>query len=438
MEKDGPPIDLVVPVSREDAISELWYHGDLTEKKSEAILTSKGRKGSYLIFYSQERKGFVLSVRLTEGVFHANINEIGAKFAVEMHAQRFDSLQDLIDYCIQNPLVSNGKDMIHLSVSFKNTSFHMTNINMRIKELEKESFDMFSKTKFWDEFEELQKQEISILYSRDEGLKLANNHKNCYKNIVPFDHTMVTLKECDPYGSSYINASYISIDSSKPAYIATQGCLNTTVDDFWSMVWEENCCIIVLLTELVEKGRVKCQQYWPDTVQPQHYGKYYITTVEETTTTHFTFRHLLVMKDESEYVFQERHIFQYHLRVWPDYTIPQSPAILLDFIDEVNKKSLELNVPERGPLLVQCSEGIGRSGTYIAVDILLKEIEREGWDKRIDIHHCVRLLRTQRKGMVQTDSQYKFIYETLLCFLLRNQASIIKNTACNLRKQHMT
>lgn len=427
-EKDGPLVELMVPVYREDAIANLWYHGAIVDRDAEILLISKGREGSFLVKDSSDNTdgGYVLLVKTRDKVVNISILYKKSKLTVN-EVTSFHSLSGLVEYYKEFPLTHKGQ-VLHLSHPFRSTSFSVLHIAARIQELEKHSDNMFGKTGFWDEFEQLQNQEVASLYSRKEGAKLENAHKNRYKNMMPFDHTLVSLKEPDVYGSTYINASFISgeLPDSEQYYIAAQGCLETTADNFWTMVWYERCSVIVMLTNLIERGHPKCWQYWPEAIQPESYGKVFVTSLEETMMDQYTLRHFLISHDD--YEAEERHVFHFHFREWPDHGVPQDCGVILEFLEQVNLKMEELkHTVCTSPLVVQCSEGIGRTGTLIAIDILIKLVEHQGWDVLVDVQRAVQLLRGQRSGMVQTDQQYKFIYQTLLYYI---DASQKRTSAC--------
>uniref|UniRef100_A0A8C8B8N4 protein-tyrosine-phosphatase n=1 Tax=Otus sunia TaxID=257818 RepID=A0A8C8B8N4_9STRI len=91
-----------------------------------------------------------------------------------------------------------------------------------------------------------------------------------------------------------------------------------------------------------------------------------------------------------------RAVEQFHYQLWPDHGVPRNPAQLLCLVEMVNKRVLEAPA---GPVLVHCSAGIGRTGTFIALDFLLKMGKAEG---KVDVFQCVQRLREQRVSMVQT------------------------------------
>lgn len=193
---------------------------------------------------------------------------------------------------------------------------------------------------------------------------------------------------------------------SKKIYIATQGPLPNTKNDFWSMVWHEKCSIIVMTTKEIERSKPKCVRYWPDKDQTLKYGKVAVQTISEKTTLDYTLREFKVFYDKNEN--DSRIVYHYHFMAWPDHGVPSDPGCVLNFLHEVNCKQDSLL--DSGPIIVHCSAGIGRTGTFIVIDILIDQINRHGLDCEIDIQRTIQVIRTKRSGMVQTEAQYKFVY----------------------------
>ncbi|EDX01417.1 tyrosine-protein phosphatase corkscrew isoform X2 [Drosophila yakuba] len=195
-------------------------------------------------------------------------------------------------------------------------------------------------------------------------------------------------------------------------YIATQGCLLTqqvnTVTDFWNMVWQENTRVIVMTTKEYERGKEKCARYWPDEGRTEQFGHARIQCVSENSTSDYTLREFLVSwRDQPA-----RRIFHYHFQVWPDHGVPADPGCVLNFLQDVNTRQSHLaQAGEKpGPICVHCSAGIGRTGTFIVIDMILDQIVRNGLDTEIDIQRTIQMVRSQRSGLVQTEAQYKFVY----------------------------
>ncbi|XP_031423824.1 receptor-type tyrosine-protein phosphatase T isoform X6 [Clupea harengus] len=245
--------------------------------------------------------------------------------------------------------------------------------------------------------------------------KDENRNKNRYGNIIAYptdDHTRVRLQplDGDPH-SDYINANYIDGYHRPRHYIATQGPMQETVRDFWRMIWQENSGSIVMVTNLVEVGRVKCVRYWPD--ETEVYGDIKVTLIETEPLAEYVIRTFTVQKKSHHEI---REIRQFHFTSWPDHGVPCYATGLLGFVRQVKF----LNPPDAGPIVVHCSAGAGRTGCFIAVDIMLDMAENEGV---VDIFNCIRELRAQRVNMVQTEEQYVFVHDAIL------EACLCGNTA---------
>ncbi|XP_059729180.1 receptor-type tyrosine-protein phosphatase kappa-like isoform X4 [Haemorhous mexicanus] len=253
---------------------------------------------------------------------------------------------------------------------------------------------------------EYQKLSSTLLHPCNAGKELCNQNKNRYKSIIPYDHCRVVLQPSDT-GNGYINASYVDTYRSPRFFIAAQGPLPGTLEDFWHMIWQEKTSVIVMLTGLVEQNKIKCEQYWPE--QEQVYGNFTVTLNNTWTTTGLVKRIFCLQKAGCAL---PRAVEQFHYLLWPDHGVPRNPSQLLGLVEVVNKRVLEAPA---GPVLVHCSAGIGRTGTFIALDFLLKMGKAEG---KVDVFHCVQQLREQRVSMVQTKEQYSFLYEALLEGLL--------------------
>ncbi|GMR36259.1 hypothetical protein PMAYCL1PPCAC_06454, partial [Pristionchus mayeri] len=260
---------------------------------------------------------------------------------------------------------------------------------------------------FVQEFESI---ETGQVFTWDASSAEYNKHKNRYANIPAYDHSRVVLN--GQAGSDYINANYIDGYERQRAYIATQGPLPETFDDFWRMVWEEDSRTIVMLTNLEEQNRMKCDQYWP-TRGTAIYGDIEVTVLETTQLAHYTMRTMRIRAaDEME---REIHHLQY--TAWPDHGVPDHPTPFLIFLKRVKT----LNPPEAGPIISHCSAGVGRTGAFIVIDIML---ERLRYDHTIDIFGCVTALRSLRSHMVQIDEQYMFIHDAVLDAVLSGSTEV--------------
>ncbi|XP_030219946.1 receptor-type tyrosine-protein phosphatase mu isoform X6 [Gadus morhua] len=250
----------------------------------------------------------------------------------------------------------------------------------------------------------------------DSAKKDENRMKNRYGNIIAYDHSRVRLQALEGEQSSdYINANYVDGYHRPNHYIATQGPMQETVFDFWRMVWQENTAAIVMVTNLVEVGRVKCCKYWPD--DTEIYRDIKVTLIETELLSEYVIRTFAVEKRGAHEI---REIRQFHFTGWPDHGVPYHATGLLGFIRRVKSKTMT----NAGPMVVHCSAGAGRTGCFIVIDIMLDMAEREGV---VDIYNCVRELRSRRVNMVQTEEQYVFIHDAILEACLCGDTTIPAN-----------
>ncbi|XP_062567726.1 receptor-type tyrosine-protein phosphatase epsilon-like [Saccostrea cucullata] len=250
---------------------------------------------------------------------------------------------------------------------------------------------------FKHEYHEIPKGE---LYSCEEAKKPENKAKNRYTSTFPYDHSRVVLKK--PHGGDYINANYIENVLDQRNYIATQGPKPKTIADFWQMIWQENVSVIVCLTNLKEGGKNKCAQYWPDISDKLQTGDFTLRHLEEKGYSNYTTRRFKAYNNLEK---KDREVLMYHYTRWPDHGVPD-PLSLVVFHRHVMKTS-----PKTGKYtLVHCSAGIGRTGTYIALDALYREGERSS---RVNVPMYVRTMRKDRMNMIQSDDQFKAVYLAL-------------------------
>ncbi|XP_061165606.1 receptor-type tyrosine-protein phosphatase epsilon-like [Saccostrea echinata] len=239
------------------------------------------------------------------------------------------------------------------------------------------------------------------LFKCEAGKRKENLDKNRYKATFPYDHSRVILRTKS--GSDYINANYIEGPVSVREYIAAQGPKQNTLDDFWTMIWQENVFSIVMLTNLREGPWIKCHQYWPDVDKNANYGNIFVQLMEQKEYAFFIVRRMTARHDESK---ESRTVTQYHYTAWPDHGTPD-PLCLVVFLDHVTRTGTNQN---NSPTIVHCSAGIGRTGTYIALDAL----ERKGRKrKKVNVAEYVKKMRENRMNMVQTYEQYMTIFLAL-------------------------
>lgn len=258
--------------------------------------------------------------------------------------------------------------------------------------------------KYAEQFEDL--KEVGREQTCSAAELPVNRGKNRFTNILPYDHSRVKLLPTDDEeGSDYINANYMPGYTSKREYIVTQGPLPSTRDDFWRMIWEQNIRNIVMLTRCTEKGREKCDHYWPPHSDAMFYGDLQVAVLTET-----RFPSWSITEMKIAYGNVTRPIRHFHFTAWPDFGVPERPQSLIKFVRIVRDQMIR----ECGPMLVHCSAGVGRSGTFIVLDRLLQEIKERD---TLDIFSIVHDLRKERVWMVQTEQQYVCVHQCLLCVL---------------------
>ncbi|KAG1688660.1 Receptor-type tyrosine-protein phosphatase [Nymphon striatum] len=208
--------------------------------------------------------------------------------------------------------------------------------------------------------------------------------------IKPVDQTRVKLATVDGIvGSDYINANYVQGYRGRKRFICAQGPLDKTVDDFWRMIWQHKVYIIIMLTGFEEHGKMKCSRYWNEEGENQ-YGNVCVSVSQYVKFSEYAVRKLAVQSKMGGIIEGKREILHFHFLMWKDFLAPDQPSWLLRFIKRVN----ENHCPDRGPILVHCSAGVGRTGTFVAIDSLLQMMEEEG---KLDVFSCVANLRKDRK-----------------------------------------
>ncbi|XP_076811203.1 receptor-type tyrosine-protein phosphatase alpha-like isoform X2 [Clavelina lepadiformis] len=234
-----------------------------------------------------------------------------------------------------------------------------------------------------------------------------NKDKNRYKNVVTCDDSRVELDKMEGFeNSDYINASYIDGYKHPRKFIAAQGPKENTVADFWRMIWERRCYVIVMITELRELGRKKCEQYWPQD-EYEEYGK--VTVQTHSTFQYGSFTKRLLKVSHSEHSEEDpRMVTQLQYRAWPDHGVPKTTSEIFRF----RLRSLEAQPDDidAGPIVVHCSAGVGRTGTYIALDCLLDRLKEE---QNVDIYSLIADMRLCRTEMVQSLDQYVLLHKLI-------------------------
>ncbi|XP_027444573.1 receptor-type tyrosine-protein phosphatase epsilon isoform X7 [Zalophus californianus] len=263
--------------------------------------------------------------------------------------------------------------------------------------------------RFREEFNSLPSGHIQGTF--EQANKEENREKNRYPNILPNDHSRVILSQVDGTPcSDYINASYIDGYKEKNKFIAAQGPKQETVNDFWRMIWEQKAATIVMLTNLKERKEEKCSQYWPDQ-GCWTYGNIRVCVEDCVVLVDYTIRKFCIQSQLPDGCKAPRLVSQLHFTSWPDFGVPFTPIGMLKFL----KKVKALNPAHAGPIVVHCSAGVGRTGTFVVIDAMMDMMHAE---QKVDVFEFVSRIRNQRPQMVQTDMQYTFIYQALLEYYL--------------------
>ncbi|XP_071360006.1 receptor-type tyrosine-protein phosphatase beta isoform X5 [Trachinotus anak] len=276
----------------------------------------------------------------------------------------------------------------------------MRSVAVRVEDYE----DYYRKQKadsncgFAEEFEDLKL--VGTGQSKTSALTLENKPKNRYNNVLPYDSSRVKLSiiHGSPY-DDYINANYMPGYNSRKEFIAAQGPLPTTVNEFWRMIWEKNVQTLVMLTRCNEQGRVKCEQYWSSGTK--HFENITVTTTSEIPLEDWTIRDFDIKNVKTA---ETRSVRHFHFTAWPDHGVPETTELLISFRHLVREHMDQYS--RHSPTVVHCSAGVGRTGTFISIDRLIFQIERENI---VDVYGIVHDLRMHRPLMVQTEDQYVFL-----------------------------
>ena len=275
--------------------------------------------------------------------------------------------------------------------------------------------DMFKRhvDKLWEKEKTLKEEYDSLggdsfRYICEEAVRKINNPKNKYKFIYPYDKSRVVLKEKgEGARSDYINASHIPGMYVPQHFIASQGPKENTLEDFWRMIFEQNVVNIVMVTNLIEGEKKKCEAYFPTNKgEKVKYGPYKLTNIQTN-----IYDGYITRLFEFEHSKERLQIKHFQFTAWPDHDVPTLYDELLLFVETVQ----DTMIPSKAPILVHCSAGVGRTGTFITLFNLRSAIIQM---QPISIYQVVNEMREHRPHMVQTFRQYKFIYLAVLELLL--------------------
>ncbi|XP_033704617.1 receptor-type tyrosine-protein phosphatase C isoform X2 [Tursiops truncatus] len=244
-------------------------------------------------------------------------------------------------------------------------------------------------------------------FSIKDARKPFNQNKNRYVDILPYDYNRVELSDINgDAGSNYINASYIDGFKEPRKYIAAQGPRDETVDDFWRMIWEQKATVIVMVTRCEEGNKNKCALYWPLMEEGSRvFGDVIVEINEHKRCPDYIIQKLTIANRKEKAT--GRAVTHIQFTSWPDHGVPEDPHLLLKLRRRVNAFSNFFS----GPVVVHCSAGVGRTGTYIGIDAMLEGLEAES---KVDVYGYVVKLRRQRCLMVQVEAQYILIHQALV------------------------
>ncbi|XP_067932274.1 receptor-type tyrosine-protein phosphatase kappa-like [Watersipora subatra] len=266
---------------------------------------------------------------------------------------------------------------------------------------------------FNDEFSQIGHPNMAC----NDGKKTENVKKNRFKNIMAPDTTRVKLTIANDSDTDYINANYIKDAKKRNKFIACQGPIDQTIEDMWRMIHDTNSSTIVMLTNPVEANKAKCSIYYPEgEISCEVFGRFEVRLVEEQRFAEYTIRKL-------EYTFGERTraVRLFHFTAWPEHGVPTT-AGLLDFRHRV-KQEMAINA---APTIVHCSAGVGRTGTFIALDLLIEEAmnQPKKSQSKVNVVACVHRMRLQRPKLIKTVEQYAFLYEVLVEALVCGETAV--------------
>lgn len=282
------------------------------------------------------------------------------------------------------------------------------------------------------EFAKIKQDSAASDFTFHTAMETYNVRKNRYGNVLPIDATRVQLSHTGVLGSDYINANYMPGFRRPSAFVATQAPVPNTIPDFWRMAWEQRSGVIVMITREVEMGKVKCHKYWPDAGATITVGELEVSFVSyDSVCEDYGIRKLLLRDPSSGEV---REITQFVYTTWPDHGVPTSPAALIRYILDVRRhiEAARAQGSGSGPAVVHCSAGIGRTGTFFAVNALMQRLDALG---TVDVMSTVAYLRTYRAGSVQTLDQYRYIYDAVLTYYRSNPSTHHLASAVQQRQQ---
>lgn len=258
-----------------------------------------------------------------------------------------------------------------------------------------------------EDYDRIDKEKESATYrASHDGM---NAGKNRYQNVKAYDDTRVRIIGADAAGTDYINANHVTatVGGQQLWYIASQGPMRNTFEDFWAMVWQQRAKLIAMVTGLQEGGRIKCDRYWPENEGEEIlYGDFGVTIDRRRNCGAYT---ATCFRVRSVATGEQRAVWHLHYTSWPDFGVPTDQGMLA-FLGEIREVRQALGGMDV-PVVAHCSAGIGRTGVLIMTDVALAKLEA---GELPDLELQLEELREQRAGLVQTAEQYRFCYSCLV------------------------
>ncbi|KJH50566.1 Protein-tyrosine phosphatase [Dictyocaulus viviparus] len=287
-------------------------------------------------------------------------------------------------------------------------------------------------------------------YKEVEGRGLTTKVAKDVVNME-LDQCRIVLGSNTDDQDSYINASPVSIKRAHRNYILAQGPLENTCNDFWQMIWEQEVPAVIMLNKIIEGGRHKCAPYFPSKVgHALEFRDFSVKLEEEEKRHNFIVRRLSAKKTNEKdgqcksvlsrsclyllnivvFPASQRTILHVQYTEWPDFGVPASTKCFLDMLDFIKSQNVLSTSDEDPPCVVHCSAGIGRSGTFIIVDGVLRMIELGIPESEISLSDLVVDLRCQRFGLIQTPHQLMFSWHAIIDALQQPSAkSFLSDTS---------
>ncbi|CAJ0958275.1 unnamed protein product, partial [Mesorhabditis belari] len=278
-------------------------------------------------------------------------------------------------------------------------------------------FEQYEKNGSWDNiYQRLlaksNRQERSLKLTCKAARSIQNARKNRYRDAAPWDHSRIHLHDVPEDESDYINASYVTVPGTERRYILSQGPLENTCHAFWLMCWQVESPGIIMLNKIIEKGHLKCAEYYPSFggERELEFDPFRVSVVDEQERDNYIIRRIKLRKIATG---EEREVYHMQYTEWPDFGCPQSTEHFLELLDDCRRRGILSRTNDDSPPIVHCSAGIGRTGTFIVCDSILHMVE-SGRDLDVDPEALIVELRKSRMGLIQTAQQLRFCWKAIV------------------------